>query len=154
MNTFLLYIASVIFSINQTNITTLDTTRIYKFEYTSSTSEKLTDYIQLVFQKDSVVKGKYYGNEDDFHFSADIKFDKYIQNDNFSFSLVNYRFCDKDSNPFQEVNYFELKELPFNLKEGANFSGIISEKQLVLQRTFWFYDSRFDKMTFVLVKEN
>jgi len=150
MNNYLLCVFTVFIYFNRP--TTLVATKTYKFERSSDKNVKLTDYIQLVSQNDSIVEGKYYGNENGFHFVADIKFDKNVTNNAFSFSLINYKFCREESNPFYQINYYEIDSLPFNLKERVNFYGIMSGKQLVLRRTFWYYDSRFDKMIFNLVK--
>jgi hypothetical protein len=154
MNTIFLYLFSLLLPLYQT--TPLATTRTYKYEYTFNNNEKQTDYIQLVFQDDSIIKGLYYSNEYDYrnknniHCVADIKFEK---SEHLNFSLTNYMFCNENSNPFDKIKYTKKENLQFNLKDGVNFDGIISGKQLILRRVFYYYDSRFDEMTFNLVEE-
>ncbi len=152
MKAIFIYFISI-FCINCHDETTV-TVRTYKYEYTSTNNEKLFDYIQFTYKNNSIVKGEYYGNENDIHFVADIKFKKNIQNDLLSFSLDNYRFCDESSNPFQKTKCFKMKSPPFEVKDGPGFLGNISGEQLILKRVFWYYDSKFDKMTFTLVKED
>ena len=83
MNTVLLYFISALFSISQTDVSLK--TRTYKFEHSSENSETLTDYIQLTYKDGFVIKGKYYGNEDDYHFISDIKFDTNSTNEEIRF---------------------------------------------------------------------
>lgn len=149
MNTVLLYSISVLFSISQTDVSL--TTRTYKFEHSSENSETLTDYIQLTFKGDSVIKGTYYGNEDDYHFISDIKFNTNNSNEDARFSLTEYRYCSGYCTPFRKAKCLEMKN--GSLKGEIQFWGAISPKQLELNRTFYYYDSRFDEMLFTLVKE-
>lgn len=148
MKIALLYLYIALFSVYQTDTTT----KTYKFERISDRGGLLTDYIQLVFQDGLIVKGVYYGNENDYHFVSDIKF-KINTADNISFLLTNYRFCNENADPFHKIEYHEMKNLPLDLENGINFSGIITSKQLSLERTLWHYDSRFDNMLFTLEKE-
>lgn len=149
MKITLLYLYLALFSVYQTNTSTI--TRTYKFEHISDKNELLTDYIQLVFQDDSIIKGVYYGNENDYHFVSDIKFKD--TSGNISFSLTNYRFCNENADPFHKIEYCEMKSLPFDLEHGNNFRGTVTSKQLHLERTLWHYDSKFDSMLFTLEKE-
>ena len=141
----------MLFYKGQTN-TDLVTVKTYKFEYASNESKNPADYIELVFEKDSIVKGTYYGNEDNIHYVTDLKFDKYNQKDTLSFTLINYKYSYDESTPFHKVNYNNTEKLRYEIDNGVNFSGIISEKKLSLDRVFWYYHSRFDRMTFNIVK--
>lgn len=149
MNTVLLYFISVLFSISQTDVSLK--TKTYKFEHSSENSETLTDYIQLTFKDGSAIEGTYYGNEDDYHFISDIKFDTNSSNEEIRFSLTEYTYCSGYPTPFRKAKYLEMKNGP--LKGKIHFNGTISSEHLQLNRTFYYYDSRFDKMLFTLVKE-
>ncbi|MUV03074.1 hypothetical protein GN157_05065 [Flavobacterium rakeshii] len=131
------------------------TKRIYKFEHASNGNKGQVDYIQLVFEKDSIKGGKYYGNENNIHFVADIEFNEDIQCDYLVFTLNNYVFCDNDSNPYQRVACLQKDNPEFDvLLDMPRFRGDISSGQLILNRIFDYYSGRFDDMTFTLVNGN
>ena len=153
MNSILLYIFTVLLPVYQVDTTT--TTRTYKFEHASETNKLLTDHIQLVFKNESVIKGTYYGNDFGHQFVADIKFDKERKNSNSLFTLINYRFCRENSDPFEKDKFYKIEKVPFELEheEAITFRGAISNTKLDLRRTLLCYDSRSDQMQFTLEKE-
>ncbi len=155
MNTILLYILTQLLPSHQSDTGNI-TTRIYKCEKISNTNEVLADHIQLVFKDNSVIKGIYYGNDFGCHFVADIKFDKENQKNINLFSLVNYRFCKENSDPFLQNKFYNIEKVPFELEHenGIAFQGTISDTKLDLKRTLLWYDSRFDQMYFTLEKED
>ncbi|MEL1244787.1 hypothetical protein AAEO56_10985 [Flavobacterium sp. DGU11] len=133
------------------------TTRTYKFIHLTDKNNMLADYIQLVFDNDSIVKGTYYGNEDGFHYKGDIEF-RNIKSEwyNISFSVLGCTFSKEMASPFEKVEYsyfFEMeKNIPLELRYDIDFLGNISSEKLDLQRTLVLYMSRSDKMIFTLEK--
>ncbi|KGO78848.1 hypothetical protein Q763_16315 [Flavobacterium beibuense F44-8] len=131
------------------------TKRIYKFEHASNGNKGQVDYIRLVFEKDSVTGGKYYGNENNIHFVADIEFNEDTKDNFLSFKLNNFMFCDNDSTPYQRVECSQKDNPEFDaLLDIPRFRGDISSGQLILNRVFDYYSGRFDEMTFTLVYVN
>lgn len=131
-------------------------TRTYVFRHLSDKNAMLADYIQLVFENDSVISGTYFGNEDDAHYKAEIKFEEPIeQNNTRYFSVSNFAFSKKMATPFEDIKYLpatESKGIPIHLEYPINFFGTISNEKLDLHRTLTSYHSRADEMPFVLEK--
>ncbi|MEE1900020.1 hypothetical protein V1389_16850 [Flavobacterium rakeshii] len=151
MKTILPYLVLMIVTIGQTD--TLTTTRTYSFQNHSQLNTETIDYIQLVFKKGAIIKGKYYGNDDNIHFVADIKLKNTSQKDELSFTLHNYKFCDELSSPFKKIKCSKIENPPFEEAGGPTFRGDIIQDQIKLRRGFYYYQSRFDSMNFTLVKE-
>ena len=153
MNSILLYIFTILLPVYQVDTTIV--TRTYKFEHASETNKLLTDHIQLVFKNELVIKGTYYGNDFGHHYVADIKFDKERQNNNTLFTLINYRFCRENSDPFKETKFYNIEKVPFEFEHenGIKFRGTIFNTKLDLRRTLLCYDSRSDQMQFTLESE-
>lgn len=149
----LLYFLLFLTCISQASIA--QTTRTYKFEYSLNGREGQVDYIQLVFEKDSIKGGKYYGNENNIHFVADIEFKEDTKDNFLSFKLNNFMFCDNDSTPYQRVVCLQKDNPEFDVSlDIPRFRGDISSGQLILNRVFDYYSGRFDDMTFSLVNVN
>ncbi|WP_417369478.1 hypothetical protein [Flavobacterium beibuense] len=150
MKTILPYLILMIMTIGQTDTST--TIRTYSFQNHSQLNTETIDYIQLVFKKGAVIKGKYYGNDDNIHFVADIKLKNTSQKDELSFTLHNYKFCDELSSPFKKIKCSKIEKSPIDEINKPRFWGDITQNQLKLKRVFHYYQSRFDNMNFTLVK--
>ncbi|WP_417358678.1 hypothetical protein [Flavobacterium sp.] len=151
MRTILPYLVLMIMAIGQTDTST--TTRTYSFQNHSGLNTETIDYIQLVFKKGAAIKGKYYGNDDNIHFVADIKFKNSSQEEELSFTLYNYKFCNEKSSPFKKIECSKIENSPIDEINKPRFWGDITKDQLKLKRVFHYYQSRFDNMNFTLIKE-
>lgn len=124
-------------------------TKIFACEHISEKGENFKDYIVFIYDGNTISKGTYYGNMDDFHYVADISFreitEKYV-----SFFLEKHRFTNDAVTPFTEPKYVKGEDWFIDLYT-ARLQGSYNDEQLHLLRVYDIYDGRADRMIFNLV---
>ncbi|MFL9838471.1 hypothetical protein ABS768_13230 [Flavobacterium sp. ST-75] len=123
----------------------------YLYNHKEANGEVFKDYITLIFNNNSIVKGVYYGNQPEISFVADIDFEE-NKSTELSFNLTNYEFSRQIVSPYIKAQYFEPKKLAFALNEGYYF-GYVVDNELQLQFTWVSADSATKDMVFKLVKK-
>jgi len=126
--------------------------KIYVYEHLSSRGEKLSDYIQLFFNNDTIVSGVYYGNAEYISFVADIKFKTENDNHYLNFSLTKYRYTFEKVFPYKKLDFINSECLSNQIYKDDNFSGYIKDDGLDLYWGRLFFENNNFRMFFKLLK--